>query len=98
MDWPRTVIPLTLLWAVRVGYRRAGAVLHDSIPIAWLIDESVVKLEDYNVQIELNGELTRGYTKESLKKLLTSSLITDKESSSGKEKSLAGRVFSRWKK
>ena len=39
-----------------------GAVLHDSIPTAWLIDESVVKLEDYNVQIELNGELTRGCT------------------------------------
>ena len=58
----------------------------------------VVSEETGAISVAENGELTRGYTKESLKKLLTSSLITDKESSSGKEKSLAGRVFSRWKK
>jgi diadenylate cyclase len=58
----------------------------------------VVSEETGAISVAENGELTRGYTKESLKKLLTSSLINDKEGGSGREKSLAGRVFSRWKK
>ncbi|ADU22825.1 diadenylate cyclase CdaA [Ruminococcus albus] len=58
----------------------------------------VVSEETGAISVAENGELTRGYTKESLKKLLTSSLITDKDSGSAKERSFAGRVFSRWKK
>jgi len=39
-----------------------GAVLHDSVPVAWLLDESVVELKDAFVEIELNGYGTRGCT------------------------------------
>lgn len=58
----------------------------------------VVSEETGAISVAENGELTRGYTKESLKKLLTSSLITDKDTNSIKEKSFAGRVISKWKK
>ena len=39
-----------------------GAVLHDSLPVAWLLDESVVTLEHRYVEIDLEGNLTRGCT------------------------------------
>ncbi len=39
-----------------------GAVLHDSVPVAWLIDPDTAELRDLCVRIELNGELTRGCT------------------------------------
>ena len=39
-----------------------GAVLHDSLPVAWLIDESCAELHPAVITIELNGRHTRGET------------------------------------
>ncbi len=39
-----------------------GAVLHDSLPVAWLIDPSVVEFAHCHVDIELKGTKTRGCT------------------------------------
>jgi diadenylate cyclase len=58
----------------------------------------VVSEETGAISVAENGELTRGYTKESLNKLLTSSLIVNKDNAYNKERSLAGRMISRWKK
>lgn len=47
-------------------YRRLanypGAVLHDSLPVAWLIDESVADMHDAYIEVGLNGIQTRGCT------------------------------------
>lgn len=58
----------------------------------------VVSEETGAISVAENGELTRGYSRESLRKLLTSALISEKETASNKESSLAGRVISIWKK
>lgn len=58
----------------------------------------VVSEETGNISVAENGELTRGYTKDSLNKLLRSRLIPEDEQNSGKETSFAGRVISKWKK
>ena len=58
----------------------------------------VVSEETGTISVAENGELTRGFTKESLKKLLTLRLVPVNEESSGKENSFAGRVISKWKK
>lgn len=58
----------------------------------------VVSEETGAISVAENGELTRGYSRDSLKKLLVSALISEKETSSNKETSLAGRMFSLWKK
>jgi len=39
-----------------------GAPIHDALTIAYLVDESILKLRDYFVDIEIEGELTRGRT------------------------------------
>ncbi len=39
-----------------------GAMLHDSLPVAWLEDESVVKLEKHYVEVDLDGAFTCGCT------------------------------------
>ncbi len=39
-----------------------GAVLHDSLPVAWLIDPSVAEMRDYHVEMDLDGAGTRGCT------------------------------------
>ncbi|MBR2829393.1 MAG: nucleoside hydrolase [Solobacterium sp.] len=39
-----------------------GAVLHDSLPVAWLIDPDTVTLKPVVIDIELNGRLNRGAT------------------------------------
>ena len=39
-----------------------GAVLHDSLPLAWVLDESVAELEHHYVEVALDGHLTRGET------------------------------------
>ncbi len=39
-----------------------GAVLHDSLPVAWLLDESVVEFKHCFVDVELKGVKTRGCT------------------------------------
>lgn len=60
----------------------------------------VVSEETGKISVAENGELTRGYSKESLRKLLTTRLIheQDKNSSGKDKKSVAGRVLSKWKK
>ena len=39
-----------------------GAVLHDSLPVAWLLDPTVVEFAHCHVDIELKGTKTRGCT------------------------------------
>ncbi len=39
-----------------------GAVLHDSLPVAWLLDESAASLRPAVVDIELHGRYSRGAT------------------------------------
>lgn len=39
-----------------------GAPIHDALTIAYLVDESVLTLKEYFVDIETQGELTRGRT------------------------------------
>ncbi|MCX8095357.1 MAG: nucleoside hydrolase [Caldisericia bacterium] len=39
-----------------------GAPIHDALTVAYLVDESVLTLKDYYVDIETQGELTRGRT------------------------------------
>ena len=58
----------------------------------------VVSEETGNISVAENGELTRGFSKDSLKKLLTNRLLPEKDQNSTRETSLAGRVFSKWKK
>lgn len=58
----------------------------------------VVSEETGTISVAENGELTRGYVEDTLKKLLYSRLLPDKTADSTKENSLAGRVISKWKK
>ena len=58
----------------------------------------VVSEETGSISVAENGELTRGYNRESLKKLLLTGLLPEKDTNSIKENSLAGRVISKWKK
>lgn len=39
-----------------------GAPIHDALTIAYLVDETILNLENYFVDIEIFGELTRGRT------------------------------------
>lgn len=39
-----------------------GAPLHDALAVSYLIDESILELKDFYVDIETKGELTRGKT------------------------------------
>lgn len=58
----------------------------------------VVSEETGVISIAEDGELTRGFSRDSLKKHLVSKLIPEKENNSTKENSFAGRVISKWKK
>jgi diadenylate cyclase len=58
----------------------------------------VVSEETGAISVAENGELTRGYSKESLKKLLISRVMPEMETNSAKENTFAGRVMSKWKK
>lgn len=58
----------------------------------------VVSEETGTISVAENGELTRGFSKESLAKLLRSRLITDEQSDKNNTGSLVGRVISGWKK
>lgn len=59
----------------------------------------VVSEETGTVSVAEDGELTRGYTKESLKKLLKNRLIPEKPSAQKKDKkAFAEKVRSKWKK
>lgn len=58
----------------------------------------VVSEENGTVSVAENGDLTRGFTKDNLKKLLIDRVIHNEEAGAQKENSLAGRVISKWKK
>lgn len=59
----------------------------------------VVSEETGTVSVAEDGELTRGYTKDSLKKLLRNRLMPEKTSSQKKDKkAFAEKVRSKWKK
>lgn len=58
----------------------------------------VVSEETGTISVAENGELTRGYVEDTLKKLLYNRLLPDRAVDAPKESSLAGRVISKWKK
>lgn len=57
----------------------------------------VVSEETGTISVAENGELTRGFTKDSLRKFLTSRLMPEKDSTTNKD-TFAGRMISKWKK
>lgn len=57
----------------------------------------VVSEETGTISVAENGELTRGFTRESLRKLLYSRLVPERDTGSGKD-NFAGRVISKWKR
>ena len=58
----------------------------------------VVSEETGTISVAENGELTRGYVEDTLRKLLYNRLLPDRKDDSGRETSLAGRMMSKWKK
>lgn len=58
----------------------------------------VVSEETGTISVAENGELTRGYTRDSLKKLLIDRIMPEKNEEQTEDASLAGRVISKWKK
>ena len=58
----------------------------------------VVSEETGTISVAENGELTRGFSKESLKRFLMFRLMPEQSSEQVKDNSLAGRVMSKWKK
>ena len=58
----------------------------------------VVSEETGTISVAENGELTRGYVEDTLKKLLYNRLLPDRTADSTKDNSFAGRVMSKWKK
>ena len=57
----------------------------------------VVSEETGTISVAENGDLTRGYTRESLRKLLIDRIMPEKDEQS-EDASIAGRVMSKWKK
>ena len=82
------------LIAKQLGSRHRAAIGMSEISDAIII---VVSEETGTISVAENGELTRGYTKDSLCKLLNSRLVPEKDSSSTKE-NFAERMISKWKK
>lgn len=58
----------------------------------------VVSEETGTISVAENGELTRGYVEDTLKKLLYNRLLPDRTADYTKDNSFAGRVMSKWKK
>lgn len=58
----------------------------------------VVSEETGTISVAENGELTRGYVEETLRRLLYNRLLPDKKIDPNKENTFAGRVRSKWKK
>ena len=65
--------PTSIFAAELLDFFAAGgdAHLHDACAVAWLIDPSLVRSAYLNVDIELNGKLTRGMTVTDLRPLQT---------------------------
>ncbi len=82
------------LIAKQLGSRHRAAIGMSEISDAIVI---VVSEETGTISVAENGELTRGFTKESLKKLLSLRFLPEKDSNSVKD-NFAGRVISKWKK
>lgn len=83
------------LIAKQLGSRHRAGIGMSEISDAIVI---IVSEETGTISVAENGELTRGFTKDSLKKLLASRLVPVKEESEKEETTFAGRVFSKWKK
>lgn len=85
------------LIAKQLGSRHRAAIGMSENSDALVI---VVSEETGTISLAENGELTRGFSRESLGRLLRSRLIPDQDkNTSGKEKGIfAGRVISKWKK
>ncbi|MBR7007115.1 MAG: diadenylate cyclase CdaA [Ruminococcus sp.] len=58
----------------------------------------VVSEETGTISVAENGELTRGYVEDTLKRLLCNRLLPERDGIPTKENTLAGRVRSKWKK
>ena len=58
----------------------------------------VVSEETGTISVAENGELTRGFNRESLRKMLMTRLLPDQEEHLEKEGTFAGRMISKWKK
>lgn len=58
----------------------------------------VVSEETGTISVAENGELTRGYVEDTLRKLLYNRLLPDRKVDAGRENTFAGRVMSKWKK
>ena len=58
----------------------------------------VVSEETGTISVAEDGELTRGFNKDSLRKLLKARLLANSESGSSEKKTLAERVKNKWKK
>lgn len=82
------------LIAKQLGSRHRAAIGMSEISDAVIV---VVSEETGTISVAENGELTRGFTKDSLKKLLTARLVPVEENA-GKEGNFAERVISKWKK
>lgn len=82
------------LIAKQLGSRHRAAIGASELSDAIVV---VVSEETGTISVAENGELTRGYTKDSLKKLLTSRLIPEKDTNAQQE-TFAERVISKWRK
>ena len=58
----------------------------------------VVSEETGTISVAENGELTRGYVEDTLRKLLYNRLLPDRKVDADRENTFAGRVMSKWKK
>lgn len=60
----KTIHSMTGIYAehYRERMKNPGLAMHDSLPLAWLINPQLVKSEDYYVTVDINGRYTYGMT------------------------------------
>jgi pyrimidine-specific ribonucleoside hydrolase len=56
----KALLENTLQICTQFGYK--GAVLHDPLALCYVLDESLIKTKAFNIQVETQGEITRGKT------------------------------------